>query len=280
MAAQGPGGGFAVKVRGLGGGGRRDGSPVSYSIQASEKVYLTYHARIRNAGGHSSRPRKDNAIYRLAAALGRLEAYTVPTMTNEITRGYFAGLAKIKGDDDMAAVGTGDTGAAADRLSADPYYNATLRTTCVATRLHGGHADNALPQLAEATINCRILPGADPDRVDATLNQVLADDGIELTRDNEPTLSPPSPLRDDVMWAVSGAVHARYPGLTILPTMSTGATDGLYVRNAGIPTYGVAGIFGDQEDSRAHGQDERVKVSDFYAALDHWHSLLTTLSGE
>lgn len=268
---------FALNSDG-GGGGRRDGKPVVYSIQASEKVYLTYIAQIRNAGGHSSVPQENNAIYRLAAALGRLSAHRFPTMTNEITRAYFSGLAEMKDDADMAAVGGGDTGAAADRLSADPYYNAMLHTTCVATRLAAGHADNALPQLAEATINCRILPGTDPDSIDSALTGILADDGIELTRDAEPTLSPPSPLREDVMAALRGAVDARYPGLPILPGMSTGATDGLFVRNAGIPVYGVAGVFRDLEDIRAHGRDERVRVEDFYATLDHWHALLTTLA--
>lgn len=263
-----------------GGGGRRDGKPVVYSVQASEKVYVTYQARIRNSGGHSSRPRNDNAIYRLAAALVRLGGHRFPTITNEITRGYFAGMAEMKNDADMRAVGAGDTGAAADRLSEDPYYNALLRTTCVATMLKGGHAENALPQLAEATINCRILPGTDAGAVTQNLLDVMADDGIELERTYDPVLSPPSPLRDDVMAAVQGAVHARYPGLPILPTMSTGATDGLFVRNAGIPTYGVGGIFGDLEDSRAHGRDERVQVEEFYAALDHWHALLTTLAGK
>lgn len=270
---------FALNSDG-GGGTRQGGKPKSYSVQASEKVYLTYYARIRNSGGHSSVPQKDNAIYRLAAALSRLKAHKFATMSNEITRAFFAGLAKMQNNDDMAAVGAGSIGAAADRLSADPYYNAMLHTTCVATRLRGGHADNALPQLAEATINCRILPGIDPDRIDAELTRVLADDGLTLTRAAAPTLSPPSPLRSDVMAAVRGAIDARYPGLPILPGMSTGATDGLYVRNAGIPTYGVGGTFGDQEDIRAHGRDERVRVEDFYASLDHWYALLTALAGE
>lgn len=277
---------YALNADG-GGGGRRDGVDRAYSAQASEKIYMTVAARIRNKGGHSSRPEKDNAIYRLSAALTRLAAHVFPARLNEVTRGYFSVLSGIIGGAqgaDMAAATTGEmddpaTKAAIARLAQDNYYNALLRTTCVATRLHAGHAENALPQLAEATINCRVLPNQDPQEVYATLLDVLDDPGIELAWVYQPVLSPPSPLRSDVMGAVRKAVDVNSPGLAIIPTMSTGASDGLFVRNAGIPVYGVAGLFGDIDDNRAHGRDERIGVADFYAALEHWHVLLRELAG-
>jgi acetylornithine deacetylase/succinyl-diaminopimelate desuccinylase-like protein len=266
-----------------GGGARRGDTPISFSVQASEKTYITFIARFRNAGGHSSVPVADNAIYHLAAALGRLSAHRFPAKMNEVTRAFFAEQAKLSEGDISEAMadvaGPNPTREAFDLLSEDTYFNALLRTTCVATMLKGGHAENALPQMAQATINCRMLPDSDAQGIEATLREVLDDPALELEVSYPPTFGPSSPLRDDVLAAVRLAVDVRYPGLAIVPDMSTGATDGLYVRNAGIPTYGVAGLFGDIDDGRAHGRDERVGVEDFYAAVEHWQILLKALTG-
>ena len=169
---------------------------------------------------------------------------------------------------------------AAARFSATPAGNALLRTTCVATRLFGGHADNALPQVARATVNCRMLPDHSPDSVEATLRRVLADTAIALTRINQPRPSPPSPLRDDVMRPVERLAGETWPGVTVVPEMSMGATDGLFTRNAGIPTYGVSGIFDDPNDVRAHGRDERVGVKAFHDAAEFWYRLVRALSSD
>ncbi len=274
---------YALNTDG-GGGDLRNGEAISYNVQASEKVYATFKLEIRNKGGHSSRPVKDNAIYRLSAALTRLAAYDFPVRLNEITRGYFRESAKIRSGQeahDMQALAETTDPEAAGRLSAtSPFYNALMRTTCVATRLFGGHADNALPQTAQAIVNCRILPGVPVEEVEAKLNAVFADEAVEMSRVNEPTPSPPSPLRTDVMETVARHIHARYPAIPIIPNMSTGATDGLYVRNVGIPVYGIAGIFGDVDDARAHGKDERVLVKEYYGSLGYWYDLLKDLTGE
>jgi len=266
-----------------GGGARRGDTPISFSVQASEKTYITFVARFRNAGGHSSVPVADNTIYHLAAALGRLSAHRFPARVNEVTRAFFAEQAKLSDGEVSEAMtdvaGPNPTPQALDLLSEDSYFNALLRTTCVATMLQAGHVENALPQMAQATINCRILPDGDPKEVEATLREVLGNPSLELEVSFPPTAGPISPLRDDVLAAVRLAVDVRYPGLAIVPDMSTGATDGLYVRNAGIPTYGVAGLFGDIDDGRAHGRDERVGVEDFYAAVEHWQILLKALTG-
>jgi acetylornithine deacetylase/succinyl-diaminopimelate desuccinylase-like protein len=172
-----------------------------------------------------------------------------------------------------------DLEAAARLSAASPFYNAVLHTTCVATRLAAGHADNALPQTAQATVNCRILPGQDPDDVEATLREVIGNPEIEMTRINVPTPSDPSPLTDEIMGVIEPLVERMWPGVPVIPTMSTGATDGLYVRNAGIPVYGVAAIFGDPNDARAHGQDERVGIEAFYDAQEFWYRMLQRLSG-
>jgi acetylornithine deacetylase/succinyl-diaminopimelate desuccinylase-like protein len=178
----------------------------------------------------------------------------------------------------MRAVARSADSAAARRLSTVPLYNATLRTTCVATRLFGGHADNALPQLARATVNCRLLPGYSPDSAEALLNRILADTAIHVSRVNQPTASPPSPLRPDVMQPVERLVAKMWPGATVVPEMSTGATDGLYVRNAGIPVYGLSAVFERVDDIRAHGRDERIGVKAYHDAAQFWYELVKTLS--
>jgi acetylornithine deacetylase/succinyl-diaminopimelate desuccinylase-like protein len=264
-----------------GGGELRDGKAIAFSVQTAEKVYLTFQLEVRNKGGHSSVPEKDNAIYRLSNGLGRLARFTFPVRLNETTRAALAQGAATQPQQlaaDMRAVARNRDPAAARQLSAvAPYYNALLRTTCVATRLFAGHADNALPQLARATVNCRLLPGHPPDSAEAVLRRVLADTAIRIARDRPPTLSPASPLRPDVMTPVTSLAKKMWPGAVVVPEMSTGATDGLYVRNAGIPVYGVSAVFERIDDIRAHGRDERIGVKAYHEAATFWYELLKTL---
>ncbi|HEX3645082.1 MAG TPA: M20/M25/M40 family metallo-hydrolase [Vicinamibacterales bacterium] len=267
-----------------GGGSMRKGKYLTNEVQASEKVYQDFHLEVANPGGHSSLPVKDNAIYHLAAGLERLSQYTFPVELNEVTRAYFAKTADVETDPtlaaDMRAVAraTPDPAAAA-RLSASlPYYNAMMRTTCVATRLLGGHATNALPQMASANVNCRILPGVSPASVKAKLVEILADPKISVAFVDEAHPSKPSPLRPDVMGLVELLTRQLYPGAVVVPVMSTGATDGLYLRNGEIPTYGVEGTFGDMDDVRAHGKDERVGVKQYFEGLEFQYRLMKALA--
>jgi acetylornithine deacetylase/succinyl-diaminopimelate desuccinylase-like protein len=267
-----------------GGGNMRKGKYLTNEVQASEKVFQDFHLEVTNPGGHSSLPVKDNAIYHLAAGLARLSAYEFPVELNEVTRTYFERSASVETDPkvaaDMRAVArpTPDL-AAARRLSASlPYYNAMMRTTCVATRLQGGHANNALPQMAGANVNCRILPGVSPLAVKDTLIEILADPRIAVAFVDEAHPSKPSPLRPDVMSVVESLTKQMYPGAVVVPVMSTGATDGLYLRNGEIPTYGVEGTFGDMDDVRAHGKDERVGVKQYFEGLEFQYRLIKELS--
>jgi acetylornithine deacetylase/succinyl-diaminopimelate desuccinylase-like protein len=267
-----------------GGGVMRKGKYLTNEVQAAEKVYQNVRLEVRNTGGHSSLPVKDNAIYHLSAGLSRLAAFEFPVQMSEITRTYFERSAPAQDDAqtraDMLAVSRTPTdGAAAARLSAQsPYFNALMRTTCVATKLEGGHALNALPQLAAANVNCRILPGVPPADVLATLTKVVADPAITLTLVDEATPSKPAALRGDVMTAVETIVSSMFPGVPVVPTMSTGATDGLRLRNAGIPTFGVDGLFDDIDDVRAHGRDERVGVKQFNEDLEFQYRLILALA--
>jgi acetylornithine deacetylase/succinyl-diaminopimelate desuccinylase-like protein len=267
-----------------GGGTMRKGKYLTNEVQASEKVFQDFRLEVTNAGGHSSLPVKDNAIYHLSEGLARLAKFEFPVQLNEVTRGYFEKSASVQSDPktaaDMRAVArpTPDLAAAA-RLSASlPYYNAQMRTTCVATRLFGGHAQNALPQLATANVNCRILPGVSPASVKDKLVEVLADPKITVTFVGDANPSKPSPLRPDVMTAIESITKELFPGVIVVPVMSTGATDGLYLRNGEIPTYGVDGTFGDIDDVRAHGRDERVGVKQFYEGLEFQYRLIKALA--
>lgn len=265
-----------------GGGTLRGGVGYSYGLQTSEKMYLTFQLEVKNPGGHSSRPRKDNAIYRLSKALNRIAAFEFPARFNATTKSLFGEMSKLERGERARHLRS----AASDRpsrraikaLSKSAGLNALMRTTCVATRLKAGHADNALPQTAIAIINCRIMPGVPADQVEATLTRVIADTKVMMRRDDEPTPSDPSPLRSDVMDAVKSAIEARHPGIPVMPTMSTGATDGLYVRNVGVPTYGINALFSVPGSANAHGMNERIGVDQFYAGLDHWDAILKTLS--
>jgi acetylornithine deacetylase/succinyl-diaminopimelate desuccinylase-like protein len=265
--------------------GLKNGKPIRNSVQTSEKVSLSYQLEVTNRGGHSSLPTKDNAIYHLAEGLARLSKFTFPFKLNETTRAYFQRIAEFEGDQmaaDIRSIISGRPDPASlslVRLSANPAYNAQLRTTCVATMLEGGHAYNALPQVARATINCRIMPGEPVDEVKATLVQVLADDQISVTQIDEPILSAPSALHEEIMGAVEKVSAEFWPGTPIVPTMSAGATDGSYLRNAGIPTYGHSGLASDVDDVRVHGKDERVLVKSFFDGQEYLYRLVKVLSG-
>jgi len=267
-----------------GGGQMKNGKALINEIQASEKVYQDFRLETRNPGGHSSRPVKDNAIYHLAQGLARLGAFDFPLDMNEVTRGYFSRMAGLQNDpkvaEDMRAVAaaTPDPQAAARLAAASPYYNALMRTTCVATMVSAGHAPNALPQTATANVNCRILPGQAPAAIKQKLEEVLADPKIAMSFVDEARPSAPSPLRPDVVGAVESMTKAMWPGVIVVPTMGTGATDSLYLRNAGIPSYGVEGLFSEIDDNRAHGKDERVRVKSYYDALEFQYRLLKALA--
>ncbi len=267
-----------------GGGELKNGKHIANDVQAAEKVYLSFRLEVTNPGGHSSLPVKDNAIYHLAAGLTRLMEYDFPVRLSEVTRGYFARMAALESGQiaaDMKAVAqlTPDPEAVKRLSTASAWYNAQMRTTCVATRLEGGHADNALPQVARALVNCRMLPGADPTEIQQTLVRVLADDKIKVTPVGQPRPSQPSPLRPDVMGPIERITNELWPGVPVVPNMSTGATDGLYLRNAGIPVYGVDGLFTDVDDARAHGRDERMGVKEFYEGREFLYRLVKALAG-
>ncbi|HEU4565812.1 MAG TPA: M20/M25/M40 family metallo-hydrolase [Gemmatimonadaceae bacterium] len=268
-----------------GGGVLKDGKPLVHNVQAAEKVYYDFAVEVRNRGGHSSRPVPDNAIYHLAQGLTRLAQFEFPVMLNEVTRGYFERLANAEqgelAADMRAIVRDPRDSAAARRLSTQPTYNAMLRTTCVATLLEGGHAANALPQLARANVNCRVLPTHDVADVRETLARVIAagDTAIHVSPTPAVRGGPPSPLSDEVMRPVERLTHEMWPGTPVIPVMGTGATDGWYLRKAGIPTYGVSGLFGEMNDSRAHGRDERMLVKSFFDGQEFLYRLVKELSG-
>src|ERR1700681_1941165 len=265
--------------------GLKNGNPIRNSVQTSEKVSLSYQLDVKNKGGHSSVPSRDNAIYHLAEGLVRLSKFSFPLKLNDTTRAYFDRTAQFEGEQtaaDMRTVLSDKPDPAATsfvRLAANPVYNAQLHTTCVATMLSGGHAVNALPQLASAKVNCRIMPGEPVDEVKATLERVLADDQIVVTQLDQPVLSAPSALHEEIMGSIEKLSQEFWPGAVVLPTMSAGATDGSYLRNAGIPTYGHSGLAGDIYDIRAHGKDERVLINSFYQGEEYLYRLVKMLSG-
>jgi acetylornithine deacetylase/succinyl-diaminopimelate desuccinylase-like protein len=254
---------------------------VSNEIQAAEKWYLDVRLEVHNKGGHSSVPVADNAIYHLAGALTRLSQYGFPMKTTAVTRAYFSGMAKIdtsssKGD--LAKVAAGDAEAMKRVAAASPAWNSMLRTTCVATMLEGGHAKNALPQMAAANVNCRVQPDDSLQYAMDTLKKVVADDQVALSISNQEANSPESPLRPDILHAMSRITDTMWPGVVVLPTMSTGATDGRSLRAAGVPTYGVQGFFYERDDIRAHGRDERLMVRSFYEGQTFLYELVKSLA--
>jgi acetylornithine deacetylase/succinyl-diaminopimelate desuccinylase-like protein len=268
-----------------GGVGLRDGKPIRNSVQTAEKVSVSFQLEVTNKGGHSSVPSPDNAIYRLAEGLTKLSKFSFPYRINETTRAYFERIAEyeppqiaqdirgvVSGKPDLASLSV-------TRLSANPLYNAQLRTTCVATMLEGGHAGNALPQLARAMVNCRMMPGEPVDEVHATLVRVVDDDQIKVKQTTQPVPSAPSVLHEEIMGAITSLTAEFWPGIPIVPVMSTGATDGSYLRNAGIPTYGHSGMASEVGDNRAHGRDERVPVASFFKGREYLFRLVKVLAG-
>jgi acetylornithine deacetylase/succinyl-diaminopimelate desuccinylase-like protein len=268
------------------------GVPQQFALSATEKTYGDYQLTVTNRGGHSSLPRPDNAIYELAEGLLNIGRYSFPFELNDITRGYF---------ERMATVGRGQTAAdmraitrtppdaeAIARLSRDPELSSMMRTTCVATRLEGGHANNALPQRAQAVVNCRILPGHTKEEVRQDLVRVLsdpgilvryvADDGAVSDTAPEQRALPTSPLLPQILAPLESTVAAIWPGLPVVPFMNASATDGIYTRAAGLPTYGVAGIAVDRDDVRAHGRDERVRVAAFYRGNEFFYRYLRVVT--
>jgi acetylornithine deacetylase/succinyl-diaminopimelate desuccinylase-like protein len=265
-----------------GGGVAQAGKRVSNTVQASEKVYASYTLEATNPGGHSSLPVPKNAVYDLAEVLLAVRAHAFPVMLNEVTRAYFGKTAEIVGGDVGDAMrrvlrDAGDEAAVAV-LAREPNYNSRLRTTCVATQLTGGHAENALPQRARATVNCRIMPAHDPAEVQRTLTTLAEPFGVTVTPIEAPRPSAPSPLTPEVLAPIERVTSEMWPGVPVVPVMSAGATDGLYLRNAGIPVYGVSGIFGDLDDNRAHGKDERVRAEWFFEGQEFLYRLVKALS--
>jgi len=268
------------------------GVPEEFALSATEKMYADYQLAVTNRGGHSSLPRPDNAIYQLAQGLLRISQYSFPFELNEITRAYFERMAGARSGQvaaDMRAITRSPADAQAiARLALEPELNSLMRTTCVATRLDGGHANNALPQRAQAVVNCRILPGHSKEEVRKELMQVVNDPQIAvryLTEDGaladtapEQRSLPPSPLLPQVLGPLQNTVAALWPGLPVVPFMNAGATDGIFTRAAGLPTYGVAGIAVDRGDVRAHGRDERVRVSSFYRGNEFFYRYLKAIT--
>lgn len=273
---------FALNSDAGGGQLDRNNRGIAYVVQTAEKTYASFTFTARNPGGHSSAPRADNAIYELSDALARLRAFQFPVMWNDTTVLGFRNAANVFGGAEAQAMRRfaerpGDR-VAARTLSQNPNLSTLLRTTCVATMLNGGHAENALPQTAQATVNCRIFPGVAVADVQNEL-RAIAGANVEVAPLGPANFSDASPLRPDVMQATTRAVHAVHPGVLITPFMSGGATDGLFFRAAGIPTYGVGAIFIGDDADFAHGLNERVPVESFYQGLTHWRMLITDLAG-
>lgn len=275
---------FGLNADGGGGGFTQDNHPVGFTQQTAEKTFAGYTLTVRNRGGHSSKPRPDNAIYQLSNAIHRLETYRFEPALTETTRAYF----QVRQTQERGALGDAmrrwlanpNDGAAADIIEADEGEVGLTRTRCVPTRLFAGHADNALPQLATAMINCRIMPGVDPNAIAAELTRVVNDPQVVVSRNDDYVASLSSPLRDDVSNAYAHAVLALHPGMPIMPEMSTGASDARPFRVAGIPIYGVnGGWVRVPTDLRAHGQDERLPVESLYDNVHHWMMMLRELSG-
>jgi len=273
---------FALNADAGGGVLGEDGKPIRFLLQMSEKTYATFELTVTNPGGHSSTPREDNAIYELASVLKNIQAYRFPVRVNAATKEYFEAASRVT---------EGPVGEAMARLAADPTDSVAAevlwhepeqvgitRTTCVATMLRAGHAENALPQSATATVNCRIFPGVAVGDVQETLQRVAGNPAVQIHVLGDPVPSPASPPRDDVTHAVADGIARIQPGTPVIPYMAPYGTDGKEVRRAGIPTYGVMGLFMKDSDQFAHGLNERIPVRPFYDALEFWHVVITELS--
>jgi acetylornithine deacetylase/succinyl-diaminopimelate desuccinylase-like protein len=266
-----------------GGGALRDGRPFINSVGAAEKVSANFTISTANRGGHSSVPRDDNAIYQLAQALTHVAGHQFPVMLNEVTKAYFSRTAAIEtpemGSAMRAIVANPNDAKASATLSRDPRYRSMLRTTCVATMLSGGHARNALPQSATANVNCRMAPGHDPADVRAGLIAAIGDTGVTVSKGPAMEHAAPSPLSPEVMGPIEKVTRDVFgPNVAVIPTMGTGATDSKYLRAVGIAGYGVSGLFGDPNDSRAHGKDERVLIKSYYDSQEFLYRLVKEMS--
>jgi acetylornithine deacetylase/succinyl-diaminopimelate desuccinylase-like protein len=266
--------------------------PLAFIVDATEKLYSDYQVVVTNPGGHSSLPRPDNAIYELSHALINLEQHKFPFELNTVTRAYYEHLAAVepgqRAADIKAMLRTPPDMDAINRLSQDPIDNSRMHTTCVATRLEGGHANNALPGRAEATVNCRILPGHSKQEIRDELAHIFDDPKIQIryitsageildSIPDQRSFAPP-PLRDDVFDSIKTVAAKMWPGMAMFPTMATGASDGVYTMAAGLPTYGVSGVQQERDDHREHGRDERVSVSAFYRGVDFYYQVLKLLT--
>ncbi len=275
---------FALNSDAGGGDLSADGKALVYLMQAAEKTYVTWEITVRNPGGHSSRPRPDNAIYDLADAIKKIQAYRFPVRWSEMTQTFFEETGEQLGGELGEAMirfanNPQDT-EASDRLAIESSYVGTTRTTCVVTMLNAGHAENALPQSATATVNCRIFPGVPVNAVEGALKKVVDNDKIEFKQLDEATESPISQLRPDVVAAVRKAVQTRYPDVKVIAYMESGGTDGMHFRQAGIPTWAISGLFMNPDEMYAHGLNERLPIKAFYDGLDHWSIILRELAGK
>jgi acetylornithine deacetylase/succinyl-diaminopimelate desuccinylase-like protein len=256
----------------------KKGKRINRTVQLAEKGVLNLMLEVKNKGGHGSLPEKDNAIYRLADGLVKMQSYDFPVQFSEITKSYFYKMSSFESGqlaEDMKSVSQNvpDPGAI-KRLSAFPYYNALMRNTCVATMLDAGHAVNALPQSAKAILNCRILPGIPQDEVLKDLRVLLADSQIVVHVMDGLLKNPPSPYNAAFMKTVEGVTEKLWPGIPVITVMDVGASDGIYLRGGGIPTYGISGVYVDIDDNRAHGKDERIGVKEFYDGLEYIYAIM------
>ncbi len=274
---------YAINTDAGGGLLAPDGKPVIYLVQGAEKTYATFHLVAVNPGGHSSRPRSDNAIYDLTKAVMRVADYRFPVSANDLTRAYLGAVGKVTPGPTGEALrrfsANPQDAAAADVLWNNPEFVGTTRTTCVTTMLTAGHAENALPQKATATVNCRLFPDVKVEDVRQQLVRVVANPGIAVTTVGAPTASPVSELRPDIAAAITRSIRKRYPGVAVAPYLESGGTDGLVYRAAGIPTWASSGVFIKPEEMFAHGLNERIPVKSFYEGVDHIYDLAVDLGG-
>lgn len=259
-----------------------EGESQAFVMQTSEKIYVSYTLEATDPGGHSSLPRKDSAISRLSRTLVDLQEFRFPVSLNETSRAFFrlsAPMAPADVRPVLQAVLQDPSDPGVSRKLVDwPYYNSIARTTCVATQLAAGHAENALPQTARATVNCRVVPQSSAEETENVLRIMAAKQGVSVTQIAPTTPSPPSPLTSEVVDPITEVAQDMWPGITVIPEMSTGATDGLFVRNAGIPVYGISAIAENPNEMRAHGQDERIRIRSYFDALEYWYRLVKTLA--
>ena len=272
---------YAINADALSGVLADDGSAYGYYVQGAEKGYRSYRLTVRNPGGHSSAPRPDNAIYQLARALLKIEKFRFPTMINEVSAGMLNAAAKRSDPETAAAIerllkNVNDK-QAADTIAANPMLTTVIRTTCVATMLDAGHAENALPQSASAVVNCRIMPAMDPAAVELLLKHEINDRDVEFVVMDEDNIGPASPVREDIMAAIADALQ-EHPGVELIPFMASYGTDGKEFRIVGIPVYGSSGMFMKPGEAFAHGLNEKIPVETFYQSLKYWEALMKTLS--